>query len=130
MQTSGAFRYTTALAPPLAAAALAALDLLTTHPCWGSDLVKQSNRWRDRLEAQGWSRPAGFGPILPLLVGGDQPTLDYQQQLEAAGVLTVAIRPPTVPEGTARLRLVLHHHQSDEALDALVNTLGRGSLRQ
>ena len=36
---------------------------------------------------------------------------------------------PTVPEGTARLRLVLHHHQSDKALDALVNTLGQGDLR-
>ena len=129
LQTSGAFRYTTALAPPLAAAALAALDLLKGHPCWGSDLVKKSNHWRNRLEAQGWSRPAGIGPILPLLVGGDQPTLEYQQRLEAAGVLTVAIRPPTVPEGTARLRLVLHHRQSDEALDALVNTLGHGDLR-
>lgn len=130
LQTSGAFRYTTALAPPLAAAALAALDLLKDHPGWGSDLVQQSNRWRDRLEAEGWARPAGIGPILPLLVGSDQPTLEYQQRLEAAGMLTVAIRPPTVPEGTSRLRLVLHHRQRDKTLDALVNTLRHGELRQ
>jgi len=129
LQTSGAFRYTTALAPPLAAAALAALDLLTTHPCWGSDLLKQSHRWRDRLAAQGWARPAGLGPILPLLVGEDQPALEYQQRLEAAGVLTVAIRPPTVPEKTARLRLVLHRGQSDQALHALETSLGPGPLR-
>ena len=130
LQTSGAFRYTTALAPPLAAAALAALDLLKDHPGWGSDLVQQSNRWRDRFEAEGWARPAGIGPILPLLVGSDQPTLEYQQRLEAAGMLTVAIRPPTVPEGTSRLRLVLHHRQRDKTLDALVNTLRHGELRQ
>ena len=130
LQTSGAFRYTTALAPPLAAAALAALDLLKDHPGWGSDLVQQSNRWRDRLEAEGWARPAGIGPILPLLVGSDQPTLEYQQRLEAAGMLTVAIRPPTVPEGTSRLRLVLHHRQRDKTLDALVTTLRHGELRQ
>ena len=130
LQTSGAFRYTTALAPPLAAAALAALDLLTAHPRWGADLLQQSQRWRDHLEAQGWARPAGVGPILPLLVGADQSALDYQQRLEAAGVLTVAIRPPTVPEGTARLRLVLHHGQRDKTMDALVNTLRHGELRQ
>ena len=128
LQTSGAFRYTTALAPPLAAAALEGLNLLKANPCWGADLVKRSSRWRDRLEAQGWSRPAGLGPILPLLVGGDQPTLDLQQRLEAAGILTVAIRPPTVPEGTARLRLVLHHRQSDGDLQALEKALGHGEL--
>ena len=120
LQTSGAFRYTTALAPPLAAAALAALDLIRSQPHWGQELVAKAEHWRDAIAAAGWPRPGGKGPILPLLVGDDQAALDLQQQLEADGVLSIAIRPPTVPEGSARLRLVLHRQQSDDTLALLL----------
>ena len=108
LQSSGAFRYTTALAPPLAAGALAALALIQAEPR-GEALLQRAARWRAGLEAAGWPRPPGSGPILPLLVGDDRRALELQQRLEAAGLLSVAIRPPTVPEGTARLRLVLRH---------------------
>ena len=91
LQSSGAFRYSTALAPPLAA---------------------------------GWPRPAGEGPILPLLVGDDGKALAMQQRLEAAGLLTVAIRPPTVPEGTARLRLVLRADLPAGSRERLLGALG------
>jgi len=123
LQTSGAFRYTTALAPPLAAAALAALDLIRSQPHWGQELVAKAEHWRDAIAAAGWPRPGGKGPILPLLVGDDQAALDLQQQLEADGVLSIAIRPPTVPEGSARLRLVLHRQQSDDTLALLLHRL-------
>lgn len=126
LQSSGAFRYTTALAPPLAAAALAALSQIQANPQWGAQLVTRSEQWRDRLQIAGWKRPDGQGPILPLLVGDDQAALDLQAQLEQAGLLTVAIRPPTVPEGTARLRLVLHRRQSDETLEILLKALACG----
>ena len=108
LQSSGAFRYTTALAPPLAAGALAALALIQAEPR-GEALLQRAARWRAGIEAAGWPRPPGSGPILPLLVGDDRRALELQQRLEAAGLLSVAIRPPTVPEGTARLRLVLRH---------------------
>ena len=65
----------------------------------------------------------GEGPILPLLVGDDQACLDLQHRLELSGLLTVAIRPPTVPEGSARLRLVLHRRLPDGTLDALLQAL-------
>ena len=123
LQGSGAFRYTTALAPPLAAAALAALELIQANPAWGPTLVQRSRQWRDRLVSVGWPRPMGEGPILPLLVGGDQACLDLQHRLELSGLLTVAIRPPTVPEGSARLRLVLHRRLPDGTLDALLQAL-------
>jgi 8-amino-7-oxononanoate synthase len=64
------------------------------------------------------------GPVLPLLVGDDQRSLDLQQQLEAAGLLAVAIRPPTVPPGTARLRLVLRHDLPAGTLERLLQALG------
>jgi 8-amino-7-oxononanoate synthase len=58
------------------------------------------------------------------VVGSDRATLSLQQQLEAAGLLTVAIRPPTVPEGTARLRLVLRHDLPEGSLERLIQALG------
>jgi len=123
LQSSGAFRYTTALAPPLAAAALAALNLIETHPHWAKELQQQAKRWRERITAEGWPTPPGHGPILSLVIGNDQQALDKQVQLEAAGLLSVAIRPPTVPEGTSRLRLVLRRDLPDETLEQLVNAL-------
>jgi 8-amino-7-oxononanoate synthase len=124
LQHSGPFRYTTALAPPLAAAALAALEWLEAEPGCGAALLARARRWRDRLEAAGWRRPPGHGPILPLLVGDDGRALALQQQLEAAGLLSVAIRPPTVPEGGARLRLVLRHDLPAGSLQRLLAALG------
>ena len=123
LQSSGAFRYTTALAPPLAAGALAALALIQAEPR-GEALLQRAARWRAGLEAAGWPRPPGTGPILPLLVGDDHRALELQQRLEAAGLLSVAIRPPTVPEGTARLRLVLRHDLPAGTLERLLTALG------
>jgi 8-amino-7-oxononanoate synthase len=123
LQSSGAFRYTTALAPPLAAGALAALALIQAEPR-GEALLQRAARWRAGLEAAGWPRPPGTGPILPLLVGDDRRALELQQRLEAAGLLSVAIRPPTVPDGTARLRLVLRHDLPAGTLARLLAALG------
>ncbi|MEY2645575.1 MAG: hypothetical protein RLZZ611_2224 [Cyanobacteriota bacterium] len=123
LQHSGPFRYTTALAPPLAAAALAALQLLERQPERGRALLKRAERWRDALAAAGWPRPPGVGPILPLLVGDDRRALALQEQLERAGLLSVAIRPPTVPAGTARLRLVLRHDLPGGSLERLLEAL-------
>jgi len=123
LQYSGPFRYTTALAPPLAAAALAALQTIQTEPQRGHALLERAQRWRDGLEQAGWPRPPGAGPILSLQVGSDARALALQQQLERAGLLSVAIRPPTVPEGTARLRLVLRHDLPGGSLERLLAAL-------
>ena len=124
LQHSGPYRYTTALAPPLAAAALAALAQIQEQPERARQLLDRAERWRNRLEAAGWPRPAGQGPILPLLVGDNQRALALQKQLEQAGLLSVAIRPPTVPTGTARLRLVLRHDLPPGSLELLISALG------
>ena len=128
LQSSGAFRYTTALAPPLAAGALAALRWIERHPDSGGTLVARAARWRDGLAHHGWPRPPGAGPILPLLVGDDLAALALQERLEQAGLLTVAIRPPTVPDGQARLRLVLRRDLPRGTLQHLLDALGPGPL--
>jgi 8-amino-7-oxononanoate synthase len=124
VQRAGGFRYTTALAPPLAAGALAALALIKARPDQATTLLARAQRWRDALAAEGWRRPAGAGPVLPLLVGEDGAALALQERLEEAGLLTAAIRPPTVPPGTARLRLVLRQDLPEGTLPRLLAALG------
>ena len=124
IQTSGAFRYTTALAPPLCAAALEALNLIKTHPSWHLELQEKAATWRQKLTRQGWQSPHGTGPIIPLLIGSDQAALDTQKKLEQQGLLTIAIRPPTVPEGSSRLRLVVRRNLPENTLKNLLTALG------
>ncbi|MEB3193727.1 MAG: aminotransferase class I/II-fold pyridoxal phosphate-dependent enzyme [Cyanobacteriota bacterium] len=126
LQSSGAFRYSTALAPPLAAGSRAALAHLTSAPAdqARAALLARAHRWREALAEAGWPRPLGDGPILPLRVGDDRRALALQARLEAAGLLTVAIRPPTVPPGTARLRLVLRQDLPGGTLPRLLEALG------
>jgi 8-amino-7-oxononanoate synthase len=90
----------------------------------GPALLEQARRWRQALATAGWPQPPGEGPILPLLVGDDQRALDLQQRLERAGLLAVAIRPPTVPPGGARLRLVLRADLPPGTLERLLHALG------
>ena len=124
LQHSGPFRYSTALAPPLVAAAAAGLRAIQEREPERRALLERAERWRNALEAAGWPRPEGSGPILPLMVGDDQRALVLQAQLEQAGLLSVAIRPPTVPDGTARLRLVLRHDCPAGTLSRLIQALG------
>lgn len=125
IQTSGAFRYTTALAPPLTAAAFAALELIKNNPNWIIELQEKFIDWRFRLKANGWKFPIGNGPIIPLLLGSDSKALEHQKELESKGLLSVAIRPPTVPEGTSRLRLVVQKNLPKGTLDKLINALNK-----
>ncbi len=125
LQTSGAFRYTTALAPPLAAAAAAALQLIASAEGdqRRQQLREQGEHWRNSLSRAGWLRPAGVGPILALKLGDDGLALDASAALEEQGLLVVAIRPPTVPEGEAMLRFSLRPHLPEEALSRVLETL-------
>ncbi len=123
IQNCGAFRYTTALAPPLCASALAALNLIESNPYWGSELIEKSIDLRDRLSQVGWQRPAGKGPIISIILGSDRLAMDYQERLEAQGLLTVAIRPPTVPEGQSRLRVVIRRNTPVQVFERLVDVL-------
>ncbi len=123
IQNCGAFRYTTALAPPLCASALAALNLIESNPGWGRELKEQSVALRDRLSQIGWQRPVGEGPIISIILGSDELAMDYQKRLEAQGLLTVAIRPPTVPEGKSRLRLVIRRNTPVQAFERLIEVL-------
>ena len=123
IQNCGAFRYTTALAPPLCASALAALNLIKSNPTWGERLQEESIALRDKLSQLGWQRPLGKGPIISIVLGSDKLAINYQKRLESEGILCVAIRPPTVPEGKSRLRLVIRRNIPEKTFERLLKVL-------
>jgi 8-amino-7-oxononanoate synthase len=128
LQTSGAFRYTTALAPSLAAAAMEALELIRAP---GGDQIRQqlnasANEWRNTLEENGWPRPPGNGPIMAIKLAEDIRALEMQKKLEQAGILVIAIRPPTVAEGEAQLRVSLRPNLPNNCLARFMAILGKG----
>lgn len=114
------FIYTTASPPALAAAATAALALAACDEGTRrrARLAELAARLADRL---GLPRPAG--PLLSLVLGSDQAATRAADDLQAAGLFVRAIRPPTVPEGTARLRLSLSAEHTDEDVARLAAAL-------
>ena len=123
IQNCGAFRYTTALAPSICASALAALNLIQNNPHWGRKLQEKSIDLRDKLSQIGWQRPLGKGPIISIILGSDELAMNYQKRLESQGILTVAIRPPTVPEGKSRLRIVIRRNTPEPTFEKLIKVL-------
>ena len=116
------FVYTTGLPPAAAGAALTALSILESEPERTARPLALAARF---AAAVGLPRPASA--ILPILLGTAEAALAAQRALEDRGFLAVAIRPPTVPEGTARLRLsfsAAHDEEDVEALAAAVRELG------
>jgi 8-amino-7-oxononanoate synthase len=103
--------YTTGLPPSIIASAIAALDLIEREP-ERLDLPLQ----KARAFTRGAGLPQAQSSIVPVVIGEAQAALQASQLLEAEGFLAVAIRPPTVPEGTARLRFSFSAVHPDEAI--------------
>jgi 8-amino-7-oxononanoate synthase len=101
LNAARSFVFSTGLAPPAAAAAERALDLAPERrePLW-----RNVERLRDGLESLGYE-VWGDTHVLPVVVGDREDALALEERLETAGVVAPAIRPPTVPEGTSRIRL-------------------------
>jgi 8-amino-7-oxononanoate synthase len=99
------FVFTTGLPPASAAAASAALDLFETEPVRIKRLWDNGCYLREGLAAAGFKLGNSVTPILPVIVGQAQPALALAEALLRRNVFVLAIRPPTIPEGTARLRV-------------------------
>ena len=96
---------------------------MKSNPNWSSKLQKESIVLRDKLSQIGWRRPPGEGPIISIILGSEELAIDYQKRLEAQGLLAVAIRPPTVPEGKSRLRLVIRRNTPVQGFERLFKVL-------
>jgi glycine C-acetyltransferase/8-amino-7-oxononanoate synthase len=98
--------YSTGLPPPSVAAALAALRILRGDPSIVQRLRSNARLLRGELGARGFSVDAGEMPIIPVLVGDPRAAMAMCEAALRRGVFAQAIRPPTVPDGTSRLRIV------------------------
>lgn len=117
------FIYTTAPPPSQAAAAGEGLRLVDEEPWRRGKLHQLCAYFRKRLDQAGFSLGSLAGPIIPLLVGPADKAMTMGLALQERGVLAPAIRPPTVPEGTSRIRLTVTAAHSEEDLDQAVLAL-------
>ncbi|AJY74719.1 8-amino-7-oxononanoate synthase [Paenibacillus beijingensis] len=108
--------YSTALPPSLVAGISASLEIVQAEHWRRLRLREGSRLFRSRLAAAGLNVGAGDSPIVPVIVGDNAAALRFSSTLEAEGIAAVAIRPPTVPDGSARIRFSLSAVHTDEQL--------------
>jgi 8-amino-7-oxononanoate synthase len=129
IQKARSYIYTTALPQPVAAASRAALALVIREG-WRRERVRElTQRLRMRALKLGVPLMDSATPIQPVLMGSAAAAVAAQGQLAAAGFLVVAIRPPTVPAGGARLRVTLSAAHTEAQVDALVDALAVACAR-
>ena len=129
MQKARTYIYTTALPQPVAAATRAALVLARTERWRRERLHALTARFRAAALAAGVPIGASVTPIQPVLLARPARALAAQRELAAAGFWVVAIRPPSVPPGSARLRVTLSAAHTEDEVDALVEHLARACRR-
>ncbi len=119
INTARTLIFSTALPPPAVAAAMASLELLREQPRRVEKLQRNSAVLRAALADQGMQVEPGETPIVPLIVGDAQAAVSASERALERGVFAQAIRPPTVPAGTSRLRLaVMASHTKSELREA------------
>jgi len=122
VNTARSFIYTTALPPAIVAADLAALRVCREQPGLGAALLQRAASFRQALRDHGWTA-RGESQIVPVIVGKSSRAVLLSQELAKRGFRVLAVRPPTVPEGQARLRFSLCAAHTDAQLDAVLEAL-------
>jgi 8-amino-7-oxononanoate synthase len=132
MNRSRSFIYSTALPPSVCAASIAALNVVEQEPDLRQKLWDNQNRLISGLKTLGISVGNSETPIIPIMIGGSAKALATAEKLFDSGIYAASIRPPTVPEGTARIRMTLmatHSHDDiDMALDIIKKLKQEGLL--
>ena len=123
IQTSGAFRYTTALSPALSAGALTALQKIKNNKEWGADLLNAAQKWKAEILKNFSYSVRGESQILSIIVGQEEKAMHLQRYLEEHGFLAVAIRPPTVPVGESRIRITIRKNLDLNIMKKFISVL-------
>lgn len=121
VNTARSFIYTTAPPPSTAAAAMAALSIVQDDPARRARLWNNRDRLAGGLAALGYRLAESESPILPVLIGDAAKTLRLADRLLELGVYAPAIRPPTVPKGTSRIRTSITSEHTSEQLDTVLS---------
>jgi glycine C-acetyltransferase/8-amino-7-oxononanoate synthase len=127
LNTARTFIFSTAPPPPALGAALASLALLRSRPGAAEQLRRNAGALRESLHAYGLDTGRSRTQIVPVMVGDARRAMALCERSLDAGVFAQAIRPPTVPDGTSRLRLsVMANHRVDE-LQIAAQVIGRAA---
>jgi 8-amino-7-oxononanoate synthase len=124
------FIYTTAMPAAIAAATLASLDIVKNEPERRVHLQKLIQLFRDGVKDLGLTLMPSNTAIQPILVGDAKDALQMSEQLKQLGIMVTAIRPPTVPQGTARLRITLSAAHSEQQVLQLLEALKKITIRR
>jgi 8-amino-7-oxononanoate synthase len=117
------FIYSTALPPAVLGAVDAALDLLPALESERCKLLEMAGHLRQELVSKGFDVGTSASQIVPVMLRDEERVLEVAQRLEEQGILAAAIRPPSVPKGSSRLRLALSARHSEEDIAQLVRAL-------
>jgi 8-amino-7-oxononanoate synthase len=132
VQGAREYIYTTAVPPAIAAATRVALQVIQDEPWRRAAVLGHAARFRAEATALGLRLAPSISPIQPLLLGTETAALDASAALRDSGIFVPAIRPPTVPPGTSRLRITFSAAHTESDLDRLLESLaglrGRGLL--
>jgi 8-amino-7-oxononanoate synthase len=116
--------FSTAAPAANSAAAIAALDIVEQEPHRRHSLLARAEALRTELAAQGWNTGASASQIIPIIVGDPERAVVLSLKLRQQGIFVPAIRPPTVPEGEACLRVSLTAGHTEEMITRLTAGIG------
>jgi 7-keto-8-aminopelargonate synthetase-like enzyme len=122
--------FTTALPPPVVAAAIAALEILAREPERRDAVRTRARRLRRGLQGAGFDVAESDSHIIPIVIGDSAATMRLSTALLEEGVFAHGIRPPTVPPGTARIRATVMATHSNADIDASVAAFARAGKRR
>ncbi len=117
------FIYTTALPPAVIGSVNAVLDIIPNLDKDRTYLLQQVDYLQNKLRNLGYQVINSTSPILPVIIGNEKKTLELSEYLENNGILATAIRPPTVPKNTSRIRFVLSSKHQPEQINYLIHLL-------
>ncbi|WP_235929809.1 8-amino-7-oxononanoate synthase [Chengkuizengella marina] len=120
MNKARSFIFTTAL-PPINIAAIKQNWCRVKSENWRQKLLLEKSAWfKQQLQSRGFNIGESESQIIPLIVGDNKKTMEFSTLLQEKGVAAVAIRPPTVPEDTARIRFTIMSSHQDEDLKKVI----------
>jgi glycine C-acetyltransferase len=124
-QRSRPYLFSNSIAPPVAAATLAVLDLLETSPDLRERVHANARYFRSRMQALGFELLPGEHPIIPIMLGEAPLAVRLAERCQAEGVYVVAFAFPVVPHGKARIRTQMNAAHTTAQLDRVVEVFGR-----
>jgi 8-amino-7-oxononanoate synthase len=130
LQHARPYIYTTALPPAVAETTRVALRIIAKDSWRRETLSSHIRHFRSGAASLGLTLPDSQTPIQPILLGDETSALEASRLLEEAGLMVTPIRPPTVPQGSSRLRITLSALHTVDDIDRLLESLGSSAFRR